>query len=276
MRKLQVTLSTFLLLVIALIVPMHALAKQPYTETHNIRYSTSQQLLDLCRPKAPVKKTALIFIHGGGFRSGSKEQMQGYCRLFAQGGFVSVTINYRLSPANKFPAALEDTQQAIRWLSQRADEYGHDPSKIVVVGYSAGGNLALMAGLAEGSGVAGIVSGAGPTDLRSLLAGTPHKQLKIDLNNYLGGESPDAASPIFRTSTDDPPVFLLHGDKDPLVPVSQALGLAQKLREKQVPVLLRIFTGAGHEIMLPNKYSHQLLQEMTRFFLSVEQAGRRI
>jgi predicted esterase len=154
---------------------------------------------------------------------------------------------------------------------------GFDPRKIVLIGYSAGANLALMVGLADGSGVAGIVSAAAPSDLASLLAQTPLTKLKSDLREYLGAAPAELASPLGRVGPGDPGVFLFHGDRDLLIPIAQSLVLAQRLQANGVPVLLRVFQNAGHEIMLPdapflpNPNYEPLVQEMTRFIVAIEQ-----
>jgi dipeptidyl aminopeptidase/acylaminoacyl peptidase len=146
-----------------------------------------------------------------------------------------------------------------------------------MIGYSAGAKLSLMAGLADGSGVAAVVSAAAPSDVVSLLAQTPLPQLRSDLIEYLGGAAPEIASPLGRISPGDPGVFLFHGDRDTLVPVAQSVALAQRLQASNVPVLLRVFPNAGHEIMLPstpqlpNPNFETLVQEMTRFIVAVEQ-----
>jgi acetyl esterase/lipase len=181
-----------------------AAAQQQYSVRGGIVYGPSQQQLDLYQPALPRKRSALLFVHGGGFREGSKEQMASLCALYAQAGFAAATINYRLAPAHPFPAALEDTTHAVAWLRGQAAVQGFDPRKIVLIGYSAGANLALMVGLADGSGVAGIVSAAAPSDLVSLLAQTPLAKLKSDLREYLGATPAEFASPLGRVSPGDP------------------------------------------------------------------------
>ena len=252
-------------------------AQQPFDVSSNVIYNpASQQRLDLYVPAAPAKRTALLFVHGGGFREGSKEQMGLLCALYARTGFVAATIDYRLAPAHPFPAALEDTQQAIRWLRAQATVRGFDARRIILIGYSAGGNLSLMAGLADGSGVAAIISAAGPTDLGELLAQTPLAQLKQDLREYLLTTPAALASPINRVSPGDPAVYLFHGQQDTLVPVAQSVVMAQRLQASGVPVLLRVFPNGGHEILLPNTPQlpnpnyETLVQEMTRFIVAVE------
>lgn len=189
---------------------------------------------------------------------------------YAKGGFVTTSINYRLTPSHVFPAAINDAKDALQWMKDNAQECGYDANKIVLVGYSAGGTLALNLGLDDDTGVAAAVSVAGATDIGLLTVKAPRPQLRFDLATYMAGQPPRLASPIFQVSQYDSPVFLFHGDKDDFVPVSQAVSLATKLEKNNVPVLLRVFPGAGHEIMLPNKHLKQLLEEMTNFILAVE------
>ena len=212
-----------------------------------------------------------MFIHGGGFKTGSKEQMSAYAELYAQGGFVTASINYRLTPNHVFPAAINDAKDALQWMKTQADKYGYDANKIVLVGYSAGGTLSLNLALDNSLNVAAAVSAAGATDIGLLILTAPRPQLRKDLATYMGGQKPKLASPIFQVNKDDPPIFLFHGSEDDFVPISQSVALATKLKKNEVPVLLREFKGAGHEILLPNKHLKQLLEEMTKFILAVEQ-----
>src|SRR5512133_1307694 len=95
--------------------------------SRNLAYGSHGQTLDLWIPAAEHKDAALLFIHGGGFKEGDKEQMQGYCELYARGGFISGTINYRLtSQGYSFPAPLEDAEEAVAWMRSNAATYGYD------------------------------------------------------------------------------------------------------------------------------------------------------
>jgi acetyl esterase/lipase len=264
---------------LSLLTTAYAHAEQAVTVTKNLNYNSQGQLLDVYVPQARDKQTAIMFIHGGGFKRGSKEDMSFYARIYSQGGFVTSSINYRLTPNHVFPAAINDTRDALQWMKEHADDYGYDVNKIVLVGYSAGATLALNVGLADDTGVAAIVSSAPATDLGVLMLPLPdetplHKILRHDLTTYMGGQPPRLASPIFQVSDNDPPVFLFHGDKDRFVSVTQSVSLAQKLQQHNVPVLLRVFPGADHEIMIPfedkNKNLRQSLKEMTDFILVVE------
>jgi acetyl esterase len=261
----------FILACIALMIASGALAAEPaVTVRSDLIYSMSDQKIDVCVPGVPVKRAAVLFVHGGGFKSGSKADMLAFCNLYARGGFVAATIDYRLTPPNVFPAALDDVTSAIAWLKAQAGVYGFDADKLVIVGYSAGANLALMAGLADNSRVAAIVSVAAPTNLRAMIDGPTFEQAKQDIRAYLGGQSPDIASPIFRVTRGDPPVFLFHGQKDTFVPIEHSVAMAGLLKQNDVPVLLRVFPDSGHEIMLFGSAVQPLLEDMTKFIAAVD------
>jgi len=229
-------------------------AQQPPTKIANVPYvpnGTVQQKMDLFVPAQLTKHTALLFIHGGGFKQGTKDEMAVYAYLFAQGGFVAATMDYRLTSAGYvFPAARDDVQAAVGYLKQQAGAYRFDARKIILIGYSAGGNLALMAGLEPNSGVAAIASAAGPTDLLSLMLTASQPQLVIDIAAYLGGQTAADASPINKVRAGNQPVLLFHGALDNLVPLYQSQIMLQKLQQNNVAASLRVLPTAGHEIML--------------------------
>jgi len=103
-----------------------------------------------------------------------------------------------------------------------------------------------------------------------MIEGPTFPQAKLDVLQYMGGLSPDFGSPINLVTQNDPPVFLFHGQVDTFVPVSHSLSMAQRLQQTNVPVLLRVFPGAGHEIMLPGPNFKQLLDEMTRYVIAID------
>jgi len=229
--------------------------------------------LDFCKVPdgVPVRSVAIVFIHGGGFKSGNRGQMKGYCELFARGGFTSVTIDYRLSGEAAYPAAVDDVNGAISWLKAAAPGEGFSSSKIALVGYSAGGSLALMAGKKAPLKPAGRVSVAGITDFRAAIDETPHAALKRDLRAFLGDADPLSVSPIEKVNADVAPVFFFHGKKDNIVPVMQSVRMAKKLESNGVKQLLRIYDDAGHEIMLGGPNLKPLLQDLTAFLIALDE-----
>lgn len=119
------------------------------TRHDNLSYGPFKQwsLLDVYHPaENPGRLPVIVNIHGGGWVYGSKEVYQFYCMSLAQRGFAVVNFNYRLAPASKFPAPLEDTNAVIRWIFAHAGEYPFDLDNIFLVGDSAGANTAALYG----------------------------------------------------------------------------------------------------------------------------------
>ena len=134
--------------------------------------------VNIARPKSGDGPfPAIVCIHGGGFRAGTREGYDSMCVKLAEQGYVAMTVTYRLSPAYQFPAAVQDCKTAVRWLRANAAKYHADPARIGAMGGSAGGHLALFLGVTAGvkqfegegypdqsSAVAAVVSYAGPSD----------------------------------------------------------------------------------------------------------------
>ena len=240
------------------------------TVTRDIEYGRIGDrplLLDIYTPEKPIisPMPAVIWIHGGGWRSGNKSTNK--IKLLAKYGFFGVSIEYRLSGEAQFPAAVEDCKCAVRWLKANAEEYNVDPDRIGVWGGSAGGHLSLMvacadeeAGLEGNGGWEGISSRVqaacsywGPADFISWYE-SPETRPTNDTApiQFLGGtieEKYDAywlASPVNHVTVDDPPLLLVHGDLDPVVPFEQSVIMNQAYRKAGLEVTLVEVTGAGH------------------------------
>lgn len=200
--------------------------------------------LDLHLPKdAAAPLPLLVFIHGGGWSKGHRDDYHYYTVRFAQRGYAAATLSYRLSPKATFPDAVEDIKCALSWLQRHAGDYGIDPGRTIVIGGSAGGYLSLMAGLTEREEYCGdcpaplarpmgIVNLYGPTDLTA-----PVAQHAPEVTGFLGvswDEAPERfreASPLTHLSADDPPVLTIHGTLDQIVPIEQGDVLVEKLQE---------------------------------------------
>src|SRR4051812_36808434 len=154
----------------------------PVLAERDIEYSAvgGRQTLDIVRPRAssPTPRPAVLLIHGGGFRNGTKESYLALAAKLAEHGYIAATANYRLAPRNQFPAAVQDCKAAVRFLRANAAKYNLDAAHIGALGGSAGGHLVLMLGLTagvddfEGSGpnrdqssaVQAVVDEYGPSD----------------------------------------------------------------------------------------------------------------
>jgi acetyl esterase/lipase len=179
-------------------------------------------------------------------------------------GYVGVTVAYRLVPAARFPAQLEDCKAAVRWLRANAAKYRINPERIGVVGFSAGGHLASMLGVTgkkdelEGAGgnpgqssrVQAVVSFFGLTDFST--RDWPRDLEKGVIEPFLGGSFADhgdeyrRASPITYVTRDAPPFLFFHGSEDKLVPVDQSKRLGEKLRNAGVFAEVNVLEGEGH------------------------------
>lgn len=104
----------------------------------------------LSQRKSKIKRTAILFIHGGGWRSGNKSMHYPLLQELASLGYVCITPEYRLSTEALYPAGVHDIKTSIRWIRQHAKQYNIDVNKIVVAGHSAGGELAAFMGATNG------------------------------------------------------------------------------------------------------------------------------
>ncbi|WP_020649049.1 alpha/beta hydrolase [Solimonas variicoloris] len=209
--------------------------------------------LDVYEPVGDGPFPAVLLIHGGAWQRGSRAHMAPVARQLAAHGYVAVNVDYRLAPAYRFPAPLQDLQQALRWTQANAARYRIDPQRLAAWGYSAGANLAALLG---GIGTAPPY-GAASVRLRAVVAGgTPADLTRFPDNRmveaYLGAPCSQAAalcraaSPALQVDAQDPPVFLYHGSGDRLVPIAQAQTYRQALDAAGVPNALFVVSGAGH------------------------------
>ena len=225
--------------------------------------------LDLYLPVPDGSAPLVIYLHGGGWRRGSRQQLlpavtavepDPFGRLTRQ-GFAVAAIDYRLSGEATHPAALEDVRAAIDWARTGPCSAVLDGSRIVLWGESAGGHLALLAGLDAGEdrdAVAAVIAWFPVTDLVGLaedvraVGGTPDEGPSSRESLLIGAavaDRPDLAriaSPTAYVHSAAPPVLLLHGTADVLVPSSQTERLAAALEAVGARVEVGLVEGAGH------------------------------
>ncbi len=241
--------------------PAKAASEQDIVYT---KAGTDELKLDIARPAGKDGPFPAVFvIHGGAWTAGNKSDVRGIMGEFTQHGYVAVSPQYRFCPKNVFPAQVHDVKAAVRFIKANAKKYQVDPDRIGAIGFSAGGHLALMLGLtgpndglegdvspgAPDSRVKAVVNYFGPTDLAAKDIPDLSKGL---VKNFLGGtpeQKPEAAakaSPLTFVSKDDAPVLTFQGTKDPLVPYTQAIKLAEAMSAAGVQGRVELLIGAGH------------------------------
>src|SRR5580704_10264739 len=221
--------------------------------------------LNLARPKiGDGPFPAVLCIHGGGFRAGTRDGYDDLCMQLAKRGYVAATITYRLSPKYKFPAAVHDAKAAVRWLRANAATYKINPDKIGVTGGSAGGHLAQFLAVTahvpefEGAGgnpeqsssVACVVNFFGPSDFTKSYGKSVDAAVVLPM--WLGGNLETArqlhirASPLNWVTPDAAPTLCVHGTLDNYVAYEQAVWIVDRLKAAGVEASLVTLKGAGH------------------------------
>jgi len=249
----------------------------PIKVEKGILYSTAggeKLLLDMAAPVEGGPYPAVLLLHGGAWSLGSRSELSRAGRdkdgkptpsmieTVAARGYVAVTASYRLAPKFKFPAQIEDARTAVRFLRANAKKYNLNPDKIAAGGFSAGGHLALLLGMADkdsfenkeypeqSSRVQCVISFFGPADL-SLYAASEGlvdaymvpwlgKACKTDRETF------KKASPIEYVTKDDPPVLMIHGTADFVVPIIHSERMLKKLIDAGVSAELVTVKGEGH------------------------------
>jgi len=233
-----------------------------------------RQKLDLYLPEKGDKLPLIVFVHGGGWRQGSKEGSPAI--RFSGNGYAVASINYRLSQHAIWPAQIEDCKAAVRWLRANAAKYRLDPDRIGVWGGSAGGHLVALLGttgdvkdfdkgenLKFSSRVQAVCDWFGPADF------TLWQDSNSDtLTQLFGGKMTKAqalnASPVTYVTKGDAPFLIMHGDKDPLVAMAHSERLRDALKAAGVEVALDVLPGAAHGT--PEFRSEESLAKIAAFF----------
>ncbi|MCD6360327.1 MAG: alpha/beta hydrolase [Armatimonadetes bacterium] len=242
-------------------------------------------LLDAYLPADKEVHPALVNIHGGGWRNGSKDSFMREGLDYAGNGVAAFSIDYRLSGVATYPAAVDDCWAAVRWIRAHAAELNVDVERMAVQGGSAGGHLALMMAFMEpeeeglDNYFVCVAAKNPPTDFTA--ADEMHRENA--LLAFMGctwDQDPDRfreASPVTHISPDDPPVFVVHGTEDKTVPYNQALVLQAALEKAGIEHELVTIEGAGHGLRGGDRVAVQNAMRRWRAFvmkhLGVQQGG---
>lgn len=233
--------------------PIFLLANAPtvfgsYRRHTDLAYGQGpRQRLDVYAPPDAQARPVVIFWYGGSWKHGSKADYRFVGAALAERGFVAVLPDYRLYPAVTFPAFCEDGARALAWVEQHAQEFGGDPQRIVLMGHSAGAQIAAFIAYnhafdekagAQTKSIVGLVGLSGPyvliTDTRELRATFPPPFTEADWQplDYV-----DAASP---------PTLLLHGLDDTEVEPEQSIELHDALAGNHVRVDMHLYEHRRH------------------------------
>lgn len=243
--------------------PQHAVG-QVITNIDYCRDGSDLQTLDILYPKIKVTypRPVVLWVHGGTWIAGSKDNAASivYVQALRRAGFIVAAMNYSLAPGKKFPAQTQDLTCGIRFLRSKAWQYGIDAAHVGVMGGSAGGHLAQMLGVNDGSRT--FVDGGYPNysaDVQAVasLWGVSDLTLRnldasdeAQLPGIFGKFSKwAAASPIKYVRAGLPPFLFVHGNRDADVPVSQSKRMYRALLAAHVPATLLVIHNAGHGLV---------------------------
>jgi acetyl esterase/lipase len=245
-----------LALLAALASPAALSAADPSVSTsYDVSYTTvggEELRLDIAQPSmGDGPFPAVLVIHGGAWHEGGREENHRAIADFARRGYVAVSPQYRFCPKDVFPAQLEDMKAAVKFLRANAGTLKIDPARIGAMGFSAGGHLALMLGVAvpRNEGVSAVVDFFGPTDLAAKDFSDEAKAFSACLIGATAAEKPELAakaSPVTYVNAGDAPVLVFQGARDRLVPPSQAFELMEKLSAAGVSGRVEFILGAEH------------------------------
>lgn len=241
--------------------------------------------MDIYLPSKKNKPSPVVInIHGGGWNHGTKESQTGFSSFF-KNGFAVANIEYRLTGQATAPAAVEDTRCALIYLIKNAKELNIDVNKIVIMGGSSGGHLALMGGMlgndhrfdkncsgVENVKVAAIIDKYGIADVWDWGYGS--NITSKSATNWLGDKAKDkifaaSVSPVTYVNKNTPPVFIVHGDADPTVPYQQSVDLNKKLQDVGVKTKFISVPGGLHGKFDKDKNS-EINKEIINFLKEVK------
>jgi acetyl esterase/lipase len=238
---------------------------------------------DVIKPAKP-SGAAVLWVQSGGWYSAwaDPKTLVGASKGFLDKGYTVVVVRHGSAPKYAVPDAVADVRRCVRHVRLRATGHGIDPARMGVMGMSAGGHLSLMLGttgddgdpkaadevLRRSSRVAAVVAICPPTDLRGFTTDPPaevkkHPGLKPPLT-FDAKLEPDV-SPVLKVTADDAPALLVHGDKDPLVPIAHSRNMVPLFEKAGVAVKLVTIEGAAHSFS-PTQSREQMAPAVMAWF----------
>ncbi len=231
---------------------LNAITKKDFTLKHDIAYGQDlRQKLDVYMPLAQASsrlaKPVILFVYGGAWTTGNKNDYLFVGESFSKAGYVTVVMNYRLAPQHKYPEYVQDTALALKWVSDNIQQYGGDPRQIVVMGHSAGAFNAVEAvdnqrWLDEVklpiSTIKAVVGIAGPYSYDFRTDGS--------VNAFPATATPDQVMPDRHIRADAPPHLLLTASNDQRVKLSNTQKMYAALKKQNIPVQHEVIEDASH------------------------------
>lgn len=239
--------------------------KRPFTTLTYSQPGTVELTLDVFRPEVNSRRSAVLIFHGGGWRTGSKEDVHHQATALADAGFTGIAVQYRLLDTAPWPAPLTDVTEALSWVRAHAADLQVDPGRLVAQGHSAGAHLALMTGtLGKEERPATVVAyypavgfyRAEPPPPADPNAPPVRPTIELDEQGRIpswmlfGPGTADAeliaASPISLADGAFPPSILLHATADSVIGVQASIAMHRRLSDLGVPTDLHIYADRDH------------------------------
>lgn len=226
------------------------------TVTKDVVYGDDlKQKMDVYLPaQVKNKMPVIVLIHGGSWIGGDKINMTHWLKPLqtAFPDYAIFNLNYRLASreknANQWPAQIDDVDKAVSFIKDKAKDYNINKKQFIVIGESAGAQLALVEGYIKDTdrAVKVVVDLFGPTDMTDIY--NAHHELAMLMNGTpaTAADAYDKASVLGHVDKKSPPTIIFHGTADPIVPIRESDSLNVKLKAAKVPVEYVTYPGKGH------------------------------
>jgi acetyl esterase/lipase len=241
-----------------------AVADHEYAGDDDVRLT-----LRVFAPTAASRETAVLLVHGGGWRAGSPQSTHQYAHYLAAHGFTAIAVQYRLLTTAPWPTQLHDILSALHWVVTHAAELGVRRDRIVLQGFSAGAHLSLLAGARAHTPIAAIVAFFAPSRLAIDAADAGEVEAEKLLGPSPNASEAEAASPITHLGGSFPPTFFLHGNGDWMVSPKSSIRMYEKLADAGVVAELHLVAGGHHEFCSQPSMLAPTMDEVISFLVRI-------